>query len=307
MSDPESNFVKALQAFHHVDFYANSLSDITVPIRTGALMDLDPWVGWPEGGYADLQQQGIVVERHPDYPALITSAQIPKSPPAPRSLLSRLASVRWPFWLNPRQVPWPFPLNWILVILFPIAAPVLIGLLVSRLASGTKESNRRVKQLQADWLKGQGIEGLSENGGYTKEHERTRISSVIAETARAMGEDYVEEDPIRTQSSIKGQQNGDQSHDGKQATRARPPTFPQRFSVTPTVRAYLNKKQPQLSAKQAKMQDNLHASLPDLRKHLAYFDGVRNSHAIIICRTPSIEVHRRGKVIIRHFTDHFEV
>jgi hypothetical protein len=48
-------------------------------------------------------------------------------------------------------------------------------------------------------------------------------------------------------------------------------------------------------------------SLPNLKKHISFFDNVMNSHAIIICRNPQrFESHERGRSILKHWVDNFE-
>ncbi|CAO1630156.1 unnamed protein product [Parajaminaea phylloscopi] len=303
LADPASNFIKGLQMFQHTRIYANAVSDPTVPFRTGALMDVDPWAAWPVGGLDDVEGKGVKYERDGEYPALITSITIPSAPPTPRSLRSRLAAAKWPFWLNPRSVPWRFPLNYLLVFLFPIAMPLLISLLIFRLWRGTRASNRRVKELEREWLQGTGV---TDNAHYTHDHERSRILSVVTETVRAIDEDYVDESQ-GGHTSRSDSNNAAKTSTKSEASRRPAWSSPSHLDVTPEVRAFLAHRQPPLSAKQTKMWEDLHASLPKLRKYLAFFEEVRNSHAIIICRTPSIEVHRRGATVVAHFVDHFEL
>lgn len=316
MSRRDSRFVAAILRFKHIDLYANAVSDITVPIRTGALMSLDPWRAWPDGGELDMAGEGIKITRHDKYPALLTSVEVPKQKPQKKPLLFRMyrsvVPYSVPWFLNPRHVPWRFPFNYLLVLMFPIAAPLLITLLIIRLWGGTRESNRRVKQLQAEWLQGREVLDTSEDGAkkgrgskYTAEHERHRILDLVAETARAMGEDYVEEDSKKPPVA-------ELYKNGNGRAKSSPPrssTFVNHFDVTPESATFIDGRQPRLSAVQVQMQSNLHEALvpAGLRKHLAFFEGVRNSHAIIICRTPSMELHRRGKSVVQHFVDHFEV
>lgn len=317
MSQPTSNFVKALAAFRHVDFYANAVSDVTVPLRTGGVFEVDPWQLWPEGGELDQAGEGIRVERDPSYPSLLTTVQVPSSPPKPlprplgQKIIRAVVPRSWPWWLNPHRVPWRFPLNWIGVILFPVFVPLFLCLIIFRLWSGTRESNKRVKLLQAHWLKGRGLDG--ESVKYGEEHERSRIAGVLADTVQSVGEDHVEVD---TSKENAGEADGatpsgsstppSQTPSTKTGPAPRTATVPLLFDITDEVRTRLNKISPPLSPVQVEMQRQLNA-IPNLRKHLAFFDGVINSHAIIICRTPSMEVHRKGKGVIKHFVDHFEV
>jgi len=48
--------------------------------------------------------------------------------------------------------------------------------------------------------------------------------------------------------------------------------------------------------------------LPHLKKERAYIQGVRNSHAPVVCRDPKrFPFHRVGEGVIRHWADHFDV
>lgn len=268
-------------------------------------MSLDPWAGWPEGGEHDAAGSGIQVERHPDYPALLTSIKIPYGPPPKKPLGQRILQAivphSWPWFLNPKRIPWRFPLNYIGVALFPVVLPVLILLIVTRLATATRASNKRVAIQQEEWIKGKGL--LEENPAvkYGEEHERDRISSVLRETIQAVGEDNVEsEEPVMGTSGSTKPSNLD-----TKSLKSRI-TFPHvDIEVTPATRDYLDSRMAPVGERQREMQANLN-SIPGLRKHLTYFEQVMNSHAIIICRTPSMEMHRRGKMVVQHFVDHFD-
>jgi len=46
--------------------------------------------------------------------------------------------------------------------------------------------------------------------------------------------------------------------------------------------------------------------LPGLKKELAYISGVRNSHAVIVCRdVKRFPGHKQGEGVIRHWADQF--
>lgn len=60
---------------------------------------------------------------------------------------------------------------------------------------------------------------------------------------------------------------------------------------------------PSLTAIQSSLAGSLNA-LPQMRKHLAYFEGILNTHAVIVCRNPQkVEVHKRGEGVLRHIAD----
>jgi len=47
-------------------------------------------------------------------------------------------------------------------------------------------------------------------------------------------------------------------------------------------------------------------NLIPIKKKLAYFPGVRNSHAVIVCRdVEGFEYHRQGEGILRHWANSF--
>ena len=47
-------------------------------------------------------------------------------------------------------------------------------------------------------------------------------------------------------------------------------------------------------------------NLIPIKKEIAYFPGVRNSHAMIVCRdVKRFEFHRQGEVVLRHWANSF--
>ena len=66
-----------------------------------------------------------------------------------------------------------------------------------------------------------------------------------------------------------------------------------------------SKKSPYINAAQKKMAAVLNA-LPQLKKERAYISGVRNSHAVIVMRdVASLEFHKIGEGVLRHWADAF--
>jgi hypothetical protein len=61
-----------------------------------------------------------------------------------------------------------------------------------------------------------------------------------------------------------------------------------------------------LTSSQLQCIENLN-KIPQLKKELAFFEGVRNSHAMIVCRDPNFKVHLEGEGVLRHWADHFEL
>lgn len=47
-------------------------------------------------------------------------------------------------------------------------------------------------------------------------------------------------------------------------------------------------------------------TLPNLKKYVAYFPGLMNAHAVIVCRdVKRFEIHRKGEGVLNHWADHF--
>lgn len=68
--------------------------------------------------------------------------------------------------------------------------------------------------------------------------------------------------------------------------------------------SYTNaKSQPLLTPAQYRMIENLN-TLPNLTKHVAFIDNVRNSHSVIVCRSAATMIqHRRGEGVLRAWAD----
>ena len=69
----------------------------------------------------------------------------------------------------------------------------------------------------------------------------------------------------------------------------------------------LPREQPIFTDSQLEMVASLNA-LPNLRKEMAFFDHVRNSHAMIVSRdVKRFEFHKKGESVLRHWADRFEL
>ena len=65
--------------------------------------------------------------------------------------------------------------------------------------------------------------------------------------------------------------------------------------------------QPILKPTQVRMIANLN-TLPNLKKEYVFLDGMRNSHATIVVRDlPKFAFHIRGRGVLKHLADHFEL
>lgn len=64
---------------------------------------------------------------------------------------------------------------------------------------------------------------------------------------------------------------------------------------------------PLLTPAQLRMIEHLN-SIPQLRKHYAYFPEAMNAHAVIICRDPArFPLHEQGREVLRHWADGFRL
>ncbi|KIJ20914.1 hypothetical protein PAXINDRAFT_125466 [Paxillus involutus ATCC 200175] len=65
--------------------------------------------------------------------------------------------------------------------------------------------------------------------------------------------------------------------------------------------------QPLLTPVQLRCIENLN-KIPQLKKECAFFTGVRNSHAMVVCRDPKkFKFHLEGEGLLRHWADQFEL
>lgn len=85
------------------------------------------------------------------------------------------------------------------------------------------------------------------------------------------------------------------------------PNSPYHDSYTSTVTPKEKQNQPLLTETQRRIIVNLN-TLPNLKKVYVFIDGVRNSHATIVCRDPkNFSFHRRGEGVLRYLADGFEM
>ncbi|KAF8578210.1 DUF676-domain-containing protein [Ramaria rubella] len=76
-----------------------------------------------------------------------------------------------------------------------------------------------------------------------------------------------------------------------------------RTTATVTTSTKSSRVERYLTSTQCSLVESLN-SLPQMRKHLAYIDGVLNSHAVIVCRNVAkVEMHKRGEGVLRHLAD----
>lgn len=107
------------------------------------------------------------------------------------------------------------------------------------------------------------------------------------------------------------------AYDGSQGTSSSPSPLPSKDPIDDvlTPQAVVNvsldsrpsPSQALLSPVQRRCIENLNR-IPQLRKERAFFTGVRNSHAMIVCRdVEHFKFHLEGEGVLRHWADHFEL
>jgi len=147
MADPARIFYQGLALFKHIRIYGNAIHDITVPYVTSAIEIEDP--------FAEFSTNGIEVELDEEYSPLIKSYFLPPVPP-PRAPKPAILSLGWFRSLKPKRPLLPpvfqvrFPFNLAIYALLPFLLPVVLSLVVVRLALATRSSRARIKLLEKD-------------------------------------------------------------------------------------------------------------------------------------------------------------
>jgi len=210
-----------------------------------------------------------------------------KEPRPKQSLSSWLKSK------EPAPIPgpfreWRFPLNVLLMAFLPLLIPVILVVVPTHLALSSRSSYARVKLLESDkeamtrrlvaiWTKFEkNIEDAVED---------VLEQSLFPESGGGLNGNATTVEVFRTMQTVTD--NSSKSTVG---------TLP-----SPSLGATI-KYQPTLTPTQHRMITNLN-SLPNLTKHLAYIDRVRNSHSIIICRNFTAISNRRGEGVVRAWAD----
>ncbi|KAJ9479946.1 Lipid droplet phospholipase 1 [Pseudozyma hubeiensis] len=326
LSDPRFNFITAMRLFSRIDIYANAVSDLTVSYRTAAFEPHDPF----------LLLDQIQLVRDATHPPLLASFTISSTPKKDeRSFWSKigakLSTKNLPWMLNPQRFPFKFPLNYLALVALPVLLPVMLGLVVHKLRSDSKVSNRRVEEFERVWAMENGLltreaEGREEEDDSLKkvngkkistkkmskslkldkavrgELERKRVSNFLSaveaeaeETLREVGEDYIQTTPNSSSSSPP-------IDNARYTPKPNTPThFPTLDNFTPS------KDEHPLLPTQLRIISNLNNSslLPHVKKHLVHFEDVLNSHAVIIVRTPTMDAHKKGIEFIQAFVARF--
>ena len=309
LSDPRFNFIAALRLFERIDVYANAVADLTVSYRTAAFEEHDPF----------LLADRVSITRDPDHPPLLASYSAIEGPSVPPTVWSRISGTlstrNLPWLLNPQRFPFRFPLNYLALVCLPALLPVMLGLVLHKLRSDSKVSNRRVDEYERTWAVEHGFLAADELHKSRKsdarskkvdrqtrdDWQRKRVRGFLAkveadaeEALREVGEDYVGSTTSTTSTA---------SSTDKYTVKPNTPTakLSSTFAISPTEHP--------LTHTQRRIVTNLNNPhlLPQVNKHFAHFGDVLNSHAVIIVRTLSIEMHKKGVALISALVERFEL
>lgn len=309
---PAFSFLSALRSFERIDIYANAVADLTVSYRTAAFEEHDPFLAPPSH---------LKLDRDPDHPPLLTSYESAEPVEEKKSMWKKVgekvSTKNLPWILNPHRNPFRFPLNYLAVVCLPVVLPVMLGLVLHKLRSDSKGSNKRVREFERLW----GVEHghlPTPDSPSTKQKtldratldglEKKRVSRLLSsieaeaeEAVREIAEDDVETSPPSSSSpsTLSEGENGDGRYVIKEnnATLSLSETYP------------IQKEEVPLTETQLRIASRLNDQkvLPQVKKHLAHFDDVLNAHAVIIVRTRSMEAHQKGVPLIKAFVQQFGV
>ncbi|KAJ8589939.1 DUF676-domain-containing protein [Rhizopogon salebrosus TDB-379] len=278
LADPDRIFYQALLLFPNITIYANAINDLTVPYVTSGISAEDP--------FFEYKKNGIKIDFHEKYKHVIKSYSIvPSSSLAitkePRSWLESIRNMQGP--PLPPRFQYEFPLNLAIYTLLPILFPTFICLAVIRLSFQTHKSRSRLRNLEA--------ESTGDRLVHIIGKLESELESAVAEfyddpqgtptaTSPIPGTDLVDADDSTAFTST----------EEKGKSRLKPPSY-----------------QPLLTSGQLQAIENLN-KIPQMKKEQVFFEGVRNSHAIIVCRDPKMfKHHLEGEGVLRHWADHFEL
>ncbi|KAI6126418.1 putative serine esterase-domain-containing protein [Pisolithus thermaeus] len=271
LSDPDHIFYQALLLFPNIRIYANAINDLTVPYVTGAIESTDP--------FHDYRINGINIEFLEDYKFIIKSYTQPNSTTssalvARRPLVSRITDSLPPI---PPALRFTFPYNIMIFPFLPVLLPTFVSILLVRFSISSKKSRARLQSLEADASAGE------------------RLAHVVARLERELEAAALDvyEDP-------RGLASADPSPDSSEVAKlgSGAELVPQSESASLS--------RPTFTTSQLRSIDNLN-KIPQLKKTLAFFEDVFNSHAIIICRLSKYEHNWKGECVLRHWADQFEL
>ncbi|KAI0741678.1 DUF676-domain-containing protein [Daedaleopsis nitida] len=282
MADPNRIFYQALTLFNQVRIYANAINDVTVPYVTAAIEQEDT--------FADYPHNGIQIELDEHYSPIIkdfTRSANATPPEKPRPLTAQwFKSLKSDRPIFPPALQFRFPFNVLLLIITPVLIPLILSLVVGRLALASHASRSRIKLLEKD-------QSNTERLVHILGRLEREMEGVVVDMFDSPGVSDAESpepafyppasEQSRSQAGSKESSvSAPKSSAGEPAPKAVTLSDAQRRIVT-----WLN-------------------TLPGLKKELAFIHPVRNAHAVVISRdVKRFPGHKQGEGVIRHWVDHF--
>ncbi|KWU41596.1 DUF676-domain-containing protein [Rhodotorula sp. JG-1b] len=188
MADPRYSFYRALLKFKHIDVFANTVNDRTVPFPTGAIEAHDPFAlarakakkvadkrGDDPDSVPDIREGGLETDSPLPFDShlvkgtpLVRSYGPPAEPFEPANATSTESTdgrrkrgrfrLRLPLLLRPTTYPFSRPVSLLVICFLPIALPLTVGYLITRFALQGRESRRRIRDARKE--RGEGREGM---------------------------------------------------------------------------------------------------------------------------------------------------
>ncbi|KAK1926452.1 putative serine esterase-domain-containing protein [Papiliotrema laurentii] len=266
MADPTLIFSKALGQFERIQIFANGVNDHTVPYPSAAIETVDHFAEW--------ENQGLEVEA--DEADIITSWSAP-----PPDTLEVKKKRGWGVSIGtlPPVLRYRFPFNYMIMLLFPVMLPLVITLIVSRLALDTRRSRRRLQQLSqapptSTPRRGDQSPSIPSAAGLSIQSLRDAIRRVERE---------LESDLIESMDSPTDEvHHGHVHHKGHSRPHAAVYTKVDLKDSQLRMALWLNK-------------------LP-IKKYITWYPDVANAHSVSIVRDPTgFPAHNQGRGLLRRW------
>lgn len=267
LADPDYIFYQALLLFPNIRIYANAINDLSVPYVTGAIETTDP--------FHDYRVNGLKIEYLEDYKYVIKSYNQPDSiKSSARRALLRIANSLPPVIPALRLT---FPYSIVAFPFLPVLLPTVVSVVLVRFTISAKRSRARLQMLEANAL------------------AEERLAHVVAKLERELEAPVLDEydDP---RSPVSANPLSDSSEVANLGISEEMVSKSQSASLS----------RPKLTTSQLRSIESLN-EIPQLKKTLACFDDVFNSHPVIICRRSKYEHHWQGESVLRHWADQFEL
>lgn len=251
-------FHQALGRFRSIDIYANIVNDNTVPYPSAAIDTIDPFVQWAERGLNVNASESSIVKSW-SFPQPLTPI--------------RKRKFAWKVGTLPPILRFRKPYSWLIIALFPILIPLIFLLVVARFSLDTRRSRLRLQRLTRSSVD---TPTLPSPGSPTSPHHIPSALGLSIDDLRAAiraVERNLEQDLMDAADEVRfGEQleiESDDDEDDKASV----------LSVDDTPDTMTR---PLLTDSQFRMVHWLNQL--DLKRHLAWFPDVANSHAVIIVR-----------------------